>query len=426
MAEKAKKASKKIGTDAYKGVRDFYPEEMFIQEYIFSTMSEVAERFGYDEYGASILEPTELYASKTSDEIVNDQTYTFIDRGERSVTLRPEMTPTVARMVAARKRELAFPLRWYSIPNMFRYERPQRGRLREFWQLNCDLFGIAGIEADVEIISLAYHIMRAFGALNEDFEIRVNDRRSILSLLEDDLELSGDQIKPFLSLLDRREKLPEAEFEIAAIDLIGADMFEKFVEASAHPEPSPALAELIASLTSLGVSNVIYDPELIRGFDYYTGIIFEVFDTAPENNRSLFGGGRYDNLLDVFGAEKVPAVGFGMGDVPIHNFLETRKLLPTYTSVVDLALLVLDADSMRYAQELAQSLREQGLHVSIDFTLRKAGDQIKAASKSAVPYIALIGATERGTRTLRIKELENGTETEVPEGAIADFILAVD
>jgi len=248
----------KLDTAPYKGVRDFYPEDMAIQNYIFNTWRKVAENFGYVEYSASILEPTELYTEKSGAEIINEQTFTFTDRGDRSVTLRPEMTPTLARMIAARRRNLKFPLRWYSIPNIFRYERPQRGRKREHWQLNCDLLGVAGIEGDKEILSLAYAIMKEFGAKDGDFEIRINN--SDVNTFKD--------IAP----------------------------------------------------------NIVSDPELARGQAYYTGMVFEIFDTDKENPRAIAGGGRYDNLLELFDVEPVPAVGFGWGDITMRDFLEIHGL----------------------------------------------------------------------------------------------------
>ncbi len=413
----------KIDTDPYKGVRDFYPEDMFVEKYIFDTMQEVAERFGYSEYSASILEPTELYAAKSSEEIVSEQTYTFTDRGDRSVTLRPEMTPTVARMVAAKRRDLAFPLRLFSIPNVFRYERPQKGRLREHWQLNCDLFGASGVEADVEIISIAHNLMRTFGALPEDFLIRINDRQMFRQIV-DEIGIEEESITPLLSLLDKREKMDAEEFMSAGAALVGADRFSAFIEQSENMQPNEALAEIATILAGLEITNVVYDPTLIRGFSYYTGTIFEVFDTNPDNRRSLFGGGRYDNLMEIFGVEKIPAVGFGMGDVTIRDFLESRNLLPPYQSVADLALLILERESLPYALELAQNLRDQGLHVSVDFTFRKAGDQIKGAAKSHIPFVSVIGEVERQSRTLRVKNLESGEEVEVPEGAIVEYILA--
>lgn len=251
----------KVSTDSYKGVRDFYPEDMAIQNYIFDTWKKVAKEFGYVEYSASILEYAELYRSKSGDEIVNDQMYTFKDKGDREVALRPEMTPTLARMIAARRKGLKLPLRWFSIPNCFRYERPQRGRRREHWQLNCDVMGDIEkdpLNAEIEIISLAYKIMKEFGAKDEDFVIKV----------------SNADTRPFDTICP----------------------------------------------------NIVSDPTLERGQTYYTGMVFEVFDTNPENSRALFGGGRYDNLLEMFGVEPLPTVGFGMGDITIRDFLETHNL----------------------------------------------------------------------------------------------------
>jgi len=304
---------KKLSTDSYKGVRDFYPEDMAIQNYIFSVWKRVAEDFKYQEYSASILEYADLYKAKgeRNEEIVNEQMYTFTDKGDREVALRPEMTPTLARMIAARRKGLKLPLRWFSIPNCFRYERPQRGRRREHWQLNCDIMGTAGIEAEVEIITLAYTIMKEFGAKDEDFEIRVNSRK----LLE---EAYG---KNMLSLLDRKDKMEKDEFEA------------KWNELSDKPyhdlSPSPEITEIMNALEAKGIKTV-FSPSLTRGFDYYTGMVFEVFDTNPDNKRSLFGGGRYDNLLEMFGVEPLPTVGFGMGDVTMRDFLETHGL-PTHS-----------------------------------------------------------------------------------------------
>lgn len=300
----------KLSTDPYKGVRDFYPEDMAVQNYIFDTWKKVATQFGYIEYGASILEPAELYRSKTSEEIVNEQTFSFTDRGDREVVLRPEMTPTLARMVAGRRRELKYPLRWFSIPNLFRYERPQKGRKREHWQLNCDIMGIADLEAEAETIALAHAIMKAFGADDKDFEIRVNDR----------VLLNEKFGKPeLIRLLDRKDKMPAEEFEAKWQEIAG-EAFDPNIK------PNETITKLIEKLAEKGVSNVVFDPTVTRGFDYYTGVVFEMFDTHPDNRRSLFGGGRYDNLLELFGVEPVPTVGFGMGDITMRDFLETHNL----------------------------------------------------------------------------------------------------
>jgi histidyl-tRNA synthetase len=301
----------KLSTEPYKGVRDFYPEDMAVQNYIFNVWRKVSEGQGYLEYSASILEPAELYRSKGSDEIVNDQMYLFTDKGDREVALRPEMTPTLARMIAARRKGLKLPLKWFSIPNVFRYEKPQRGRKREHWQLNCDLMGIAGLDAEVELITLAYKIMKEFGAEDSDFEIRINDREALKNL-----------DKNIMRLLDARSKMTEEEFQAKAVEISGKPFDLSTIEQS----------ERVKELLSILPKNItaVFDRTLTRGFDYYTGIVFEVFDANPENHRSLFGGGRYDNLLELFGVEPLPTVGFGMGDVTMRDFLITHKLLPKH------------------------------------------------------------------------------------------------
>lgn len=309
----------KVSIESYKGVRDFYPEDMAIQNYIFDTWRKVSKEFDYVEYSASILEYADLYKAKgeRNEEIVNEQMYTFTDKGDREVALRPEMTPTLARMIAARRKGLKLPLRWFSIPNCFRYERSQRGRRREHWQLNCDIMGIAGVDAEVEIISLAHKIMKDFGAKDEDFEIRINDRKGKFR----GISLNDTQEKEARRLLDRKGKISEEEFKTSTEKILGQALDLVFDE-------TDDVQNVINELKKRGVTNINFDYTIQRGFDYYTGIVFEVFDTNPENKRSLFGGGRYDNLLEMFGVEPLPTVGFGMGDVTMRDFLETHKLPP--------------------------------------------------------------------------------------------------
>ncbi|QSH39452.1 histidine--tRNA ligase [Candidatus Kaiserbacteria bacterium] len=409
----------KLSTDSYKGVRDFYPRDKFIHDYILNTWAQVCEGFGYEPYAASILEPSELYKSKTSDEIVNEQTYTFEDRGGREVTLRPEMTPTVARMVARQQRELGFPLRWYSTPNCFRYERMQRGRLREFWQLNADLFGLSGIEADSEIITLANSLMKAFGASNEDFEIRLNDRRVFDSIF-DEADIDAGTRKGIVSLLDRRAKIDNFESELTALTGEKATILLELLDSAAS---NVLLEELRERLKGLGIENVVIDTSITRGFDYYTGMVFEVFDTSPENNRSLFGGGRYDNLLEIFGTDKIPTVGFGMGDVTIKDFLETHNLLPEYVSPTDIMLCVLDESAAQFSDSVAQTLREQDMNVAVNYSYKKAGDQIKMADKKGIPFVSCIGKQEMESETLTVKHLSSGDQKELPVDAVADHIF---
>ncbi|MBX4198525.1 histidine--tRNA ligase [Candidatus Parcubacteria bacterium] len=440
MDEKNTKNS--LSTEPYKGVRDFYPEDMFVQNYIFSVMRKTVESFGYVEYGASILEPSELYKSKTSDEIVNEQTYSFKDRGDRDVTLRPEMTPTVTRMVAAKKRELSFPLRWYSIPNLFRYEKPQRGRLREHFQLNVDLFGIESVKAEVEVITVAHTLMLNFGADQESFEIKINNRKILNYLLQEVYTLNDETTRIITRLIDKKHKISGDEFKSGIekvlkdktdsfIDIINTKTIDEFAEKAAEKTSSEILGvketkELIETLKAHGVKNAKFDPTLARGFDYYTGIVFEVYDMSPANNRSLFGGGRYDDLLSVFGTEKVPAVGFGMGDVTIRDYLETYNFLPKYKPNIDLAICTLNPEVIPFASDLAQKLRKEGVQVALNLTDKKLSQQIQWADKNSIPYILCIGENELKDKKYVVKELSTGTETEFhSEQDIAVFLKKI-
>ncbi len=421
----------KISTESYKGVRDFYPEDSFIMEYIFHTWRTVVESYGYVEYKASILESAELYKAKSGEEIVNDQTYTFLDRGEREVTLRPEMTPTVARMVAAKIHELAFPLRWYSIPNLFRYEKPQRGRLREHWQLNVDMFGVDSSDADVEAISIAYKIMKKFGAKDEDFVIKINSRKIINSIYTK-FELSEENSYKVSKIIDKKDKISSDAFETALSEIM-VDKSAEFVRLLSSgerlmeylgPEDANAkeLVSVIEKLNSLGINNAMFTPTLMRGFDYYTGIVFEVFDLHPDNNRSVFGGGRYDDLLDIFGARKIPAVGFGAGDVTARDFLEVHNLLPQYRPATDLYICTLKSDFIGEANKIAETLRAQGVDVAVDLTDKKIGDQIKTASKQSIPFTLVIGEDEIKSGIYPLKNLETGEEKKVKVEEIANSV----
>jgi len=411
---------------------------MFVQNFITNTMREAAESFGYVEYNASVLEPSEIYEAKSGEEIVNEQTYTFIDRGDRSVTLRPEMTPTVARMVAGRRKELAFPVRWYSIPNLFRYERPQRGRLREHWQLNCDLFGVTDPAGDAEVIALAAHVLTHFGADNSMFEIRVNHRNLLDTLFRDVLELSETATYQLSKLIDRKDKMASEAFAEEAQGIIGekseslvrllsASDLGGFLAISEELKQSTGAAELKSVLEHLkanGITNVSFSPTLVRGFDYYTGTVFEIFDTSPENNRSITGGGRYDGLVDLFGVEPVPAVGFGMGDVTVRDFLSGHNLTPAYTSPVDVYLVSISPEMLPHSEGLARYLREKGLSVAVDLSGRKVGDQIKTADKQGAPFVIVVGDEEVASGTFKLKHLGTGEEKAVSRDQIADTVFS--
>jgi len=419
-------SQKKLSLEPYKGTRDFYPEDQFAQNYIFSVWRKVAESYGYLEYGASILEETDLYRAKSGEEIVNEQTYSFTDRGGRDVTIRPEMTPTVARMVAQKRRELSFPLRWYSIPNLFRYERPQRGRLREHWQLNCDMFGVDSIDADVEMVCLANDIMKAFKAKDENYEIRINSRELTNSVFKDFLKLSPEKVKELSKVVDRMEKISQEDFKKQVEEILDEDrnatgLFQIIMSRKQPDEllqyigGSEKIVEklnsLISSLEKKGVKNVVFKPSLMRGFDYYTGTVFEMYDTNPKNPRALFGGGRYDDLVGIFGVEKVSGIGFGWGDVTTRDFLETYNLLPPYHPPVQLYIAHLEG-FIEQANQLASDLRKQGINVEVDLTDRQVSKQVKTADKEKIPFVVVVGEEEVKSGKYKVKNLSSSSEIE--------------
>ena len=411
---------KLVSTDSYKGVRDFYPKDAAIQQYIFDTWARTAESFGYERYDASLLEPADLFKAKgaANEEMVNEQTYTFIDRGDREVTLRPEMTPTVARMVAGRRRELSFPLRWYSIPNLFRYERAQRGRLREHWQLNCDIFGSDDYTADVEMIALAYQCLIDFGATPEMFEIHVNDRR-LMTRVYLALGVTDDQIPAITRLNDRRDKIDAQTYRTELKTIVGDGLLVE--EIIMMLDSSDEQTDVVIGLAELGIKNVVFNKSLARGFDYYTGTIFEFKDTSKENNRSLLGGGRYDNLTEMFGGEAIPGVGFGFGDVTMRDFLETHKLLPEniHATGATVTIIPTGTEYNLEAQKIAKEIRDSGVSAMTDIGTKKIGKKISDAADSGSMYIIVVGEDEVSSGNFVLKNLVSGEQT---SGTISELI----
>ncbi|MEY4440972.1 MAG: histidyl-tRNA synthetase, histidyl-tRNA synthetase [Candidatus Parcubacteria bacterium] len=402
----------KLSTDNYKGVRDFYPEDYKVLEYIFTTWKSVLSRYGYEQYDASPLEYAEIYKQKSGEEIVNEQTYTFIDKGGREISLRPEMTPTVARMVARKHRELSYPLRWFSIPNVFRYERPQKGRLREHWQLNVDMFGLDSIYGDVELIKIAYDILKTFGLNDSQFVIKINNRKMLNAFFEN-TDLSDEQKHATLKLLDRKNKVQNFDEQLKEI----AGKNFKF-----NPEMDEETRLVVSLLQKQGISNIEFDPYMVRGFDYYNGIIFEIFDTSPANNRSIFGGGRYNNLTQIFSSDSVPACGFGMGDVTLRDVLETYDLLPNFIDSIDVYLAPLEETYIEQALTLADELRKTGTKVLVDYSSRKVGDQIKKALSKKSKFFTALGENELKSKKLILKNLSTKKERKLSFKDISKFV----
>jgi len=413
-----------LSSQPYKGTRDYFPEDKRTQNYIFNTWRKVVESFGYEEYGAPILEPIDIYAAKSGQELVNDQTYVFTDRGGRTVAIRPEMTPTISRMVAARRQELAYPARLYSIANFMRYERPQRGREREFWQLNVDVFGVDEVTADIEIIAISDAILKSLGGKDGDYVIHVNSRKFVDFMMSQYFELDENQAHQMIKLFDRRNKITDQDFKEQAL-LIFSDTtlddnrFEKIAsvvkatsieELPSELKGSPALDELrdiFNGLSDVGVTAAVFDASLMRGFDYYTSTVFEVSDTHPDNNRSLFGGGRYNGLVGLFGAEPISAVGVAPGSTMIEHFLAVRGLIPEQKSLTKVYIAVIDG-AIHTANTLASLLRLAGINTEVDSTARKIDKKIKTATKKNIEYVLFVGPQD--TETFSLKNLATGQE----------------
>lgn len=427
-----------LSSQPYKGTRDYYPEDKRLQNYIFSVWRKVSESFGYEEYGAPMLEPLEIYAAKSGQELVNDQTYTFVDRGGRTVAIRPEMTPTISRMVAAKRMELAYPARLYSIANFMRYERPQRGREREFWQLNVDIFGADDTAAEAEIIALSDGVMKAFGAKDEDYVIKINNRKLINFVMAQYLGLDGVQAQAMIRLFDRMNKISKQDFLNQATEILedqaeeGLKKVEVLMEANSMADlPSEIrdsasvseIQELFTHLERAGIKSLTFDITLMRGFDYYTGMVFEVNDTHPENNRALFGGGRYDGLVGLFGAESISAVGMAPGGTMIEKFLEVHELLPELRSSTDIYIAIV-GDTDKEAGKLARDLREKGINVELDMSDRKLDKQIKTVARKGIPYVIFVGAEEVESGIYTVKDIAKFQEYKLNVAGIVDLLAA--
>ncbi len=425
-----------LSTNPYKGTRDFYPEDMRLRNWFFGKIRETLELSAFEEYNGPMLESLEMYIAKSGEEIAGEQTYNFTDRGGRRLAIRPEMTPSVARIVAAKMGELNYPLKWFSIPNMYRYERPQRGRLREFWQLNVDIFGCDTYEADLDVIESAINIMCSFGADETMFKIHINNRRFFNDVIAAICASDADGAKKISKVVDKKNKIPREEYvkELCALGL-GDSQIEKIDslytmsidEATALCPESRGSLELSSLFDMLRKTELdkycVFDFGIIRGLDYYTGTVFEVFDEAPENNRAMFGGGRYDNLVDLFAKNsKISGVGYGMGDVTLENFLITHGLVPDLYAKTK-RVLITRFDDVPYENymKLTSNLRALGIESTLYLGSKKFGKQIDYAIKGHFSHIAVMGTSELEAGIVKIKDLDSRIESEVPLVALSEF-----
>ena len=417
---------------ALPGFRDFYPEELALRTHIFETWRRVASRYGFEEYDGPPLEPLELYTSKSGDEIVG-QLYEFTDKGDRQVALRPEMTPTLARMVAARANGLKKPIRWFSIPQLFRYERQQRGRLKEHFQLNCDLIGEASPLADAEIIGLAIDLMRGFGLGRSDLRVRLSDRRILGPLLAAKTGVPDEWRDLQFAAIDRSEKYGRTEIatwilhekkaslsqaQIDATLEIGAiNRLEAVIQAAQGVPEAQAgvesLREVVRSLNAMGLGEYVdVDLTIVRGIAYYTGTVFELFD-AGKTLRAICGGGRYDNLTEAVGGVSLPAVGFGMGDVVLGELLKDRGLVPPHRSSIDVFLAAIGEEDQSELLGLAHRLRDAGLRVEFALGAGAVGKQLKLADARNARLAVVIGPDDRARGEVQVKDLVEKTQEAV-------------
>ncbi|MGL6225128.1 MAG: histidine--tRNA ligase [Thermoguttaceae bacterium] len=428
----------KLSVRPYKGTRDFYPEEMRVRNWFFNRIRQLLQLCAYEEYNGPMLESLDIYAAKSGREIAEEQTYHFEDKGGRVLAVRPEMTPTVARMVAAKVNQLEMPLRWFSIPNLYRYERPQRGRLREHWQVNVDIFGCNSYEADLEIIQTAILLLKSFEADEKMFQVHINNRRFFNDVLAAICGLDREKAVSVSKVVDRRGKVePDVyrqqllenglnEGQMDTLDSLYSMNVETAVRFCPDSQGAKELQSLFRGIAALGLDRYCqFDFGIVRGLDYYTGTVFEVFDEAPENNRAMFGGGRYDNLVDLFVKNaNIPGVGFGFGDVTLENFLVTHQLL-RHVDPTRIKVLIARFPDIPFEQykKVSDILRESGVVNSVYLGSKKIGKQIEYADKEGYTHLVIMGDREVAEQKVLIRDLASRSEQECPLAGLPQLFV---
>ncbi|MBC7429521.1 MAG: histidine--tRNA ligase [Bacteriovorax sp.] len=413
-----------LNKQPYRGTRDFFPKDKRVRDYLFSVMTKTAESFGYESYDGPLLEEVELYKAKSGEELINEQIYSFVDRGERFVAIRPEMTPTLARMVAQVHREQSKPLRWFSIPNLMRYEKPQRGRVREHWQLNCDVFGAPGRMGEVEILQVAVELFENYGANNSHFEILLNDRAIVDAVFKSMMKTTDEQTYRLYKIVDKAKKVNEEGLKKmvgeVGLDSLAENIFYSYLQLNSFDDVKTFLAKngqseiadlfnnFIEQTKKTGLNEYItYDPTIVRGLDYYTGIVFEIFDKHPDNRRALCGGGAYANLLQIFNEDQLSGVGFGLGDVTLKDFLEVHNLLPNLENPVnDVLITFQEDDGLDASLKLARALRKEDLKIVTSLEALKFKKVFPTAEKKGVRFVTLMGSDEFAKNQIQLKNLE--------------------
>jgi histidyl-tRNA synthetase len=411
-----------------KGTRDYYPLEMGIRTWLYGKVRKVSEAFGYQEFEGPFLESIELYAAKSGDELVKEQSFVFPDRGGDLLTLRPELTPTLMRMVAQRQRQLIFPLRWWSFGPFWRYERPQKGRTREFFQWNIDLIGIASPEADAEMVAIMANLFKEVGLTPQEVIIEVNNRR-LMDQEISDIGISPRMKSSVFKLIDRKEKLSSEKWGAFALDSgLSAqqiEILESLLNNFQLWEKSTELIRFFETVEMLGVSNFVqFNPKIIRGLDYYTGTVYEGKAKKPEIRRSIAGGGRYDNLLSDVGGDPLPGTGFAMGDLVLSLILEKFNLLPKSLedSPAPILVTVFNQDLMLDSYRIASELRSSGLKTAIYPQTDKLSKQFKYADRIGAKIAIILGPDEINSEQVVVKDLNTRTQENIPRNGIGEFL----
>lgn len=415
---------------AVKGTREFYPEQMALRNFIYDKVRSASQAFGYQEWDGPFIETIDLYAAKSGEELVKKQSFTFEDRGGDFVTLRPELTPSLARMIAAKQGELTFPVRWWSFGPFWRYEQPQKGRSREFFQWNVDMLGADSPEADAELIAIGATFLRSVGLSPERATIFVNDRR-LTNAQFDLLKIAPEKRVDVLGLIDRRTKMESAKWDEYALEIgltqVQLDGLKSSLADLDLWKTSPELTRLFAALAALGVREFVqYDPNITRGLLYYTGTVFEAFDKTGSLKRAIFGGGRYDNLLADVGGDPLPATGFAMGDVVIGIILKEAGLVPEFQpSPAQVLVTVFDEKMWVQSSALAADLRKAGVNVMVYPEPVKLPKQFKFADKMKMKVALVVGPDEAEKGLVVVKNLGSGEQVQVKREAVLESIQGV-
>lgn len=412
-----------------KGTRDFYPEDMAIRKWIYQKMQEVSTLFGYVEYDGPFLERIDLYAAKSGEELVKEQAFVFPDRGGDLITLRPELTPSLARMIAQKQKQLVFPQRWWSFGPFWRYERPQKGRTREFFQWNIDMLGSDSPESDAELIAICATFFLNVGLKPEQVKIFINSRQLMDSVLRK-LEIDSSLKSSVFRLIDRKEKLSNNEWDAYATTIgLTQKQLEGLKIALGDKElwrESKELKTIFLQLGKLGVSDYItFDPQIIRGLDYYTGVVFEARDMDKEG-RAILGGGHYGNLVGDVGGELLPGVGFAMGDVMLRFVLEKYQCLPEFPDTSAQVLVTVFDESLYYdSLEIANLLRKANIPAIFMNEPMKLQKQFKYADRVGVPIVLVLGPEEKESKCITVKDLKLRTQTNIEMKDIVSFLKKI-